>query len=322
MKKVIFLSILLVLVVAGCSQTKQDNLSLEEAKTMIVEFINTNLMQPGNEVSIKEVVEEDDLYKVVVNTTQGQEIESYMTKDGKKFFPQVIDVARVESEATNDQADNTPTEPQTAADVPKAEKASVELFVMSHCPYGTQMEKGILPVLETLGDKIDFELKFCDYAMHGETEINEQLNQYCIQKNEPEKLTAYLTCFLGEGKGDDCLTKEKINTSKLKSCVTATDQEFKITENFENNIDYRGRYPGFAIYKADTDNYGVSGSPSLVVNGTKIQSGRDASSILKTICAGFENPPEECETKLSSASPSPGFGFGTASGGSADASCE
>lgn len=55
---------------------------------------------------------------------------------------------------------------------------------MSHCPYGLQMEKGIIPVVETLGDSIDFQVKFCDYAMHGQTELDEQVLQYCIMKEK------------------------------------------------------------------------------------------------------------------------------------------
>jgi len=322
MKKIIFLSLLLLLVVSGCTLLEEGpkEISVEEAKALTADFINNNLMQPGSEVSIKEVVDEGSLYKVVVNMPNGQpEINSYLTKDGKKFFPQAMDIEEVE-QATADEASNPAAQPATA-DVPKAEKASVELFVMSHCPYGTQIEKGFLPVWETLGDQIDFELKFCDYAMHGKKELDEQLNQYCIQKNEPDKLLAYLTCFLEADKGAECLKKVNINTSKLNSCVTATDKEFKVTELFNDKTSWKSdRFPQFNVYQADNQKYGVSGSPGLVINGKKISSGRDSASLLKTICAGFNNPPEQCATDLSSASPSPGFGFGT-TGDSTDAGC-
>jgi len=59
----------------------------------------------------------------------------------------------------------------------------VELFVMSHCPYGLQVEKAILPAVKLLGDRIKFNVRFCNYAMHGKAEIDEELLQYCIQKN-------------------------------------------------------------------------------------------------------------------------------------------
>jgi hypothetical protein len=216
-----------------------------------------------------------------------------------------------------DQAATTPATP----DVPKAEMAKVELFVMSHCPYGTQIEKGILPVVETLGDKMDFQIKFCDYAMHGKKEVDEELNQYCIQKNEPDKYISYLECFLAEGDGEGCLKEESINIAQLNSCVQATDEEYKVTELYNDQSTWTsGRYPQFNIYKTETTAYGVSGSPTLVINGQKISSGRDSASLLRTICAGFENPPEECETQLTSAAPSSGFGFGT-SGSDTTADC-
>ncbi len=316
MKKIIFLGLILVVVATGCtklgSKTTEKVLTLEEAKAKAVEFVNTNLMQPGSTVSIKEASEEDGMYKLVINMSSGQEVTSYITKDGKKFFPQVMDIAEIEGK--NQNADQPDSQPQAAANVPKAEKAKVELFVMSHCPYGTQIEKGILPAVKTLGDKVDFELKFCDYAMHGKKELDEQLNQHCIQKNEPNKLYSYLDCFLEADDGAGCLIKTKINTSKLNVCVKAIDQEYKVTELFNDKSTWTsGRFPQFNVDKTDVTKYGVKGSPGLVINGEKISSGRDAASLLKVICNGYENPPAECLTELSSAAPSPGFGGGTGS---------
>ena len=69
----------------------------------------------------------------------------------------------------------------------KKEVPVVEAFVMSHCPYGTQFEKGFVKVWDVLGKKADFEVKFCDYAMHGKKEIDEQLLQYCIQEDSKAK---------------------------------------------------------------------------------------------------------------------------------------
>lgn len=313
MKKAIFLSLILVIAATGCtklgSKTVEKILTLEEAKAKAVDFINNNLMQPGSTVSIKEASEENGMYKLEINMSNGQEVTSYITKDGKKFFPQVMDI----KEAEEKNADK-PTEPQAAANVPKAEKAKVELFVMSHCPYGTQIEKGILPAVKALGDKVDFELKFCDYAMHGKKELDEQLNQHCIQKNEPDKLYSYLDCFLEADDGAGCLTKTKISSSKLNACVKATDREYKVTELFNDKSTWtNGRFPQFNVDKADAAKYDVKGSPGLVINGSKISSGRDAASLLKVICNGYENPPAECSTELSSAAPSPGFGGGTGS---------
>ena len=316
MKKIIILSLILAFFATGCSLTGADSqkiLSPEEAKATAIDFINNNLMQPGSEVSVKEIAEDNNLYKIVLNMSSGQEITSYLSKDGKLFFPQVMNIEEVAKEAEQNKNQEEANKTAASADVPKTEKAKVELFVMSHCPYGTQIEKGIIPAIEALGDDVDFELKFCDYAMHGKKELDEQLNQHCIQENEPEKLFEYLKCFLGEADATEkCLDSTRINRSKLTACINQTDEEYKVTELYnDQNTWTSGRFPQYNINKDDVLKYGVSGSPGLVINGVKISSARDSNSILKTICAGYENAPAGCAAELSSASPSPGFGYST-----------
>jgi hypothetical protein len=221
---------------------------------------------------------------------------------------------------------NTKTNSEPVADVveEKSDKPKVELFVMSHCPYGLQMEKGIIPVAKALGDKIDFKIKFNDYAMHGEKELKEQLSQYCIQKEQSDKYMAYLGCFTKDGDSgiESCLSNAKIDKNKLNGCIAKTDKEFKVLENFNNKAGFKGSYAGFEIFKADNEKYNVGGSPTLVINGTQSNSGRDSKSLLKSICSAFNNPPKECSTELSSDSPAPGFGAGAApSSGAAAAGC-
>ena len=192
----------------------------------------------------------------------------------------------------------------------KQDTPEVELFVMSHCPYGTQMEKAMLPVADLLQDEIDYELKFCDYAMHGKKELDEQLRQHCIQKNEEAKFNEYLTCFLNSSDSEQCLEKANIDQSQLEECVAATDEEYKVTEMFENKSTWRsGRFPVFNLYQEEVQEYGVRGSPTLVINGVTAQAGRTPQAILNAVCRGFEEKPEECDKSLSSAAPSPGFGF-------------
>ena len=203
----------------------------------------------------------------------------------------------------------------------KMEKPEVELFVMSYCPYGTQIEKGMLPVVELLGDKIDFELKFCDYAMHDKTELDEQTVQYCIQEGQNDKFIDYLTCFLEDGTSDRCIIEAGIDQSKLNSCVKATDSKFKITESYNDKSTWKGNFPTFTIYQEEVDKYSVGGSPTLIINGVTAKTGRDAASLLNAVCYGFSDNPNECDEVLDSASPSPGFGFSTSSG-SASGGCE
>ncbi|MCK4539777.1 hypothetical protein KAU09_01325 [Candidatus Parcubacteria bacterium] len=326
MKKIIVLSLILAFLATGCSfagTSSRKILAPEEAKAKAVDFINNNLMQPGSEVSVKEISEDNDLYKIVLNMSGGQEITSYLSRDGKLFFPQVMDIEEITKKTEQNKNQEEANKAAANADIPKTEKAKVELFVMSHCPYGTQIVKGIIPAIEALGDDVDFELKFCDYAMHGKKELDEQLTQHCIQKNEPQKLFEYLKCFLSEADSTEkCLDSARINRSKLTSCVNASDEEYKVTELYnDKNTWTSGRFPQYNVNKDDVVKYGVKGSPGLIVNGIKISSARDADSLLRTICSGYEEAPKGCSAELSSASPSPGFGYDK-TGSNTTAGCE
>ncbi|MEI6529233.1 MAG: hypothetical protein WCN88_02390 [Candidatus Falkowbacteria bacterium] len=299
-------------------------ISTDLAKKTAEDFINNFLMQSGSKATIKNITTEYGLYKLSVDITSDV-VDSYMTKDGKLFFPQALNVAEVTAAKAGTAAagsDTAAAATPSATVTKKSDKPVIELFVMSYCPYGTQIEKGILPVLSTLGSKINFQLKFCSYAMHGEKELTENLLQYCIQKEQPAKLNTYLTCFLADSsQSATCLDKAGINKNTVNSCVTKTDKDFKVMANFTSKTGYQGSYPGFDVQKADNDKYSVGGSPTLIINGQDIQSGRDSASLLATICSAFNTPPAECSTKLSSASPSAGFGTGTAAASGAAAGC-
>jgi hypothetical protein len=316
-KVVLPIVLVIILALIGFATLKKPtakNLSADEAKTTAENFVNEFLMAGGSKATVKEITEEYGMYKLQIDITSDV-VESYITKDGALFFPQALNIAEMGGQANSTPEASTAVIP---ADLPKTDKPVVELFVMSQCPYGTQIEKGILPVVELLGKKMDFQLKFVDYAMHGEVELKEQMSQYCINETQPDKFYPYLKCFLVAGDTASCLTSTGINQAKVDSCVKTTDSKYKITENFKNKVGYQGSYPGFDIHKADNTKYAVGGSPTLVINGKTVQSGRDPQTLLSTICAAFSEQPEECKTALSSDTPSAGFGTGTsASSGAA-----
>jgi len=257
-----------------------NGLSEDELSANTISFINENLLQAGDEAQLVSATKEGDLYNLKLNIA-GQEIDSYVTLDGKLLFPQVIKMDESLS-------DTEPTAPAPVPEVIKSAKPVVELYIMSHCPYGTQAEKGILPIVNLMGEKIDFELKFVNYAMHGKVELDEQLNQYCIQEEQNELFGDYLECFLTEGDGEGCLVSTKVDVSKMESCVAKADKEFKVSELYADQSTWSGgRYPQFNTHDADNEKYGVQGSPTLVINGAQVSSGRSPAAYLATICAAF-----------------------------------
>jgi len=300
---------------------RQTDIGLEGAKTKVTEFVTNNLVQPGTKIEVTGAALENGLYKVSFKVGT-QAVDSFITKDGSKFFPQAMDIDEVAKQAADSKAK---PEAKNTTPAPKTDVPEVNLFVMSYCPYGTQIEKGILPVINALGAKIKFTLKFVDYAMHDKKEIDENLRQYCIQKNQPAKLSAYLTCFLKKGQGTeaDCMTSAGVATAQVTSCVVATDTQFKITESYNDKSKWsNGTYPPFDVDKADNQKYGVQGSPTFIINGQETSVGRDPASMLKAICDAFNTAPAECQKQLASEAPTPGFGEGTtASPAGSNASC-
>lgn len=331
-KNLAILSGVIVLIIIGLVLTSNKSmfgkktLSPAEAKARAESFIKDFLVSSDTVFSLAEPIDYNEgLYEIEVTLQDsGQPIKSYMTKDGKLFIPQAMDIDEVSGVSGGSGTAGANTESAPVAQAPKSDKPKVEIFVMSHCPFGTQIEKGILPVAKALGSKIDFQLKFVNYAMHGQKEIDEQLAQYCISKEQNNKLYTYLDCFLQAGDSATCLNEAKIDQKKMAACVSSTDKQFKINEIFAKGQSAWGSsYPPFPIHDSENKAYGVQGSPSLVINGQQIESSRDAASLAKVICGAFNDGkrPAECDATFASATPAPGFGTGTQAAGAAAAEC-
>ncbi len=183
----------------------------------------------------------------------------------------------------------------------KSDKPTVELFVMSYCPYWTQAEKWILPVIKLLKNKIDFKIKFVNYCMHWKKEIDENTLQYCIQEKEPKKYLWYLECFLWkEDNSENCKKKLWINKNIIEKCIKNASEKFNITKNF----------PKYDIYDKENKKYWVQGSPTLVINGIKVSpKWRSPKAYLEIICSAFKNPPKECKKELSNVPYDSWFGW-------------
>ena len=291
---------------SGGSPSFSGSTSEEEVGQTALDFINNGLLQGQATATLNGVTTENGLYKLSVSV-QGQETPIYVSQDVSLMFLNAIPITEVTGAATS-----TPTQqPQASPEVPKSDKPEVELFVMSHCPYGTQAEKGMLPVAYLLGDKIDFDLKFVYYAMHPtQGEVEEQLNQHCIQTEQEDKFLDYLNCFLEDGDAERCYAEIEIDIDALSECYDRVVQEYKVIANLEDTASWlSGSFPLFDIHKEDNEKYGVGGSPTLVINGETVRTGRDSISVLDAICGAFNEAPEECNTELEEGTPGPGFGW-------------
>lgn len=246
-------------------------------------------------IELEKIVEESGLYRVDFKY-QGQTVPVYVTLDGKMVGS--LSAFPVEQKA----ATSTPSE--EPVEVVKSDKPVVDLFVMTHCPYGTQAEKGFIPFMEAFGNNVDAKIRFVHYFMHGEKEETETPRQVCIREEQSEKFLPYLREFLVEGDAAAAEAAADIDSSALAECISSGRADAYYAEDSE-------------ISQAA----GVRGSPTVVVNGAMAQAGRSPAAYLEVACSGFNTAPSECGSlNLDSASPAPMWGW-DATGAATQAQC-
>jgi hypothetical protein len=310
MKKVIIFALALALIATGCSKVeRKKNLSIEEAKTKTVDFINNNLMAPGSTVEIQEIVEDYGMYKLTV-TANENEVVSYVTKDGALFFPSVMNVEEIESEVAASKegdAGNAASAP-TVVNAPKADDVEVELFVMAFCPYGVIAENAMAPVYDLLGDEANINIRYIASipagsddinevsSLHGVVEGTEDARQLCLEKNYGKDALWKYVAEVNE----NCYPIYRTDANAFEDCwQTAAKNVGANVAKLDSCVDSEG---ADLIREADgtAKGYGVSGSPTLIINGAKVNATRTPEGFKQAICSGFNNPPAACDEVLSS----------------------
>jgi hypothetical protein len=207
-------------------------------------------------------------------------------------------------------------------EVPKAEKPKVEVYVFAYCPYGLQMEKAFMPIYDALKGKADFNIVAIG-AMHGEFERVESLRQICVEKlYGKDKLWAYLKAFdesstISSCSGDAKCLEPMLQTIYTKLAIDKTKVNSCMEKDAPAIYDEQGKQAA---------SLGISGSPSLVINGVQTQASRSPDGVAQAVCSAFTTSPSACSNTFSTAQASAGFGgssetAGTAASGSANAGC-
>ncbi|HII39179.1 TPA: thioredoxin domain-containing protein [Candidatus Micrarchaeota archaeon] len=282
----------------------QGQLSGQAAGEKAVKYLNENLLAAqGVTAVLNSVTEENGLYKLDMSINKGNETlqkpEAYASQNGRLLL--------VGTTFDLDKPVPTPEPAKPAATPQKTDKPVVELFVMSFCPFGVQAEQAMDPVIPLLKDSADIKIRYIAHigdtldsvqSLHGPTEGTEDIRQLCVAKNynttvlwnyvrtinaecypqysNPE---AYTTCW------KSAAAKAGINATAMEACITSE---------------------GVSLIKTEmevTAKYGVSGSPTLMINGVRYEGARSADAFKQGICAAFKTPPAACSQAVSSAAP-------------------
>jgi len=145
--------------------------------------------------------------------------------------------------------------------------------------------------------------------MHGKQELDENLRQYCIQNEDQSQYFEYLGCFVQGGNSSACLAEAGINLGNLNSCISATDAVYNISGQYNDQSTWQGgTYPLFDIHRDLNELYGVTGSPTIIINDVRVSvSPRTPENFKQIICSAFNTSPDECDQTLSTSVPSSGF---------------
>ncbi|MEM7821828.1 MAG: hypothetical protein QXX38_03405 [Candidatus Aenigmatarchaeota archaeon] len=280
--------VLVVVYLKGFPTTGFAVLTSQQAANKAIDYINKNLVQTGT-ASLVSVEEMSGVYKVITSY-QGQQIPVYVTKDGLYLFvSQPINMAQ--------EITKTTTQPQQ---VPKTDKPTVELYVMSFCPYGNRAENTMLPVYNLLKDKVDWKIYYIVSvsdstvsSLHGQPEVDENEREACVLSEYGLDKWWNFTVYVNNncGSSGDCWEKAAnqagIDVNKIKDCVSKKGLEL-MKES-----------------ESATDKAGATGSPTLIINGVKsnaVYQYGNSEAYKQAICEAFKSPPEECSKVLESSS--------------------
>ncbi len=300
--------------------------SANELGKKAVDYINDNQLSqtPASLVSASEV---SGLIKVKIKIGE-QEFDSYVSKDGKLLFPQAFEMTPVKTENIDENED--------PVSLQKTDSPMLEAFVVAACPYGLQMQRAAADAVANISSLAsNVIIRYIGsisngkvVAMHDQTpggeEAQENLRQICIREEQSDKYWNYISCYMKKSAGTlpngmplgdttGCLTSTGVNTIKLNTCMTDSNK-------------------GLTYAKVDfdlSDKYNVSGSPTLILNGTTISEsgygGRSSDGVKSMVCAGFNSEASFCSTELNKTGAAVSFSptyLAVSGSANQDASCQ
>ncbi len=277
-----------------------------------IDYINNNNLS-DTPAAMVSVAGESGIVKITIKIGESQ-FDSYATKDGKLLFPQAFDMSGNTPDSSSQDATTGSTTGKTAeeiiAAIQKSDKPVVDAFVVSRCPFGLQMQRMIADAINSVPTLAQYvNVKYIGdvsgstiTSMHGDAEAQENLRQICIREEQPTKYWKYVSCQMKSGDTAGCQTSTGVSSSQLNACISTPSR-------------------GIAYAQKDFDlanQYGVSGSPTLIVNGIETSefasdnspvfgSARSSDEIKTIVCEASNTKPNFCSTQLNTAQAATSF---------------
>jgi len=188
---------------------------------------------------------------------------------------------------------------QTATETPpaakeakaKAEAPTLEMYVMSQCPYGVQVVNAIAPVKEQLGAGLNLKIGYIGSgaagsftSLHGAGEVKGDIAQLCAAKHAPEKYLPLIVCQNKNPRAVDtnwkeCAGEAGVDATVIETCINGDEGQQLLAASF-----------------AESQQKGAQGSPTMLLNGKPYEGGRKSRDFLKAACeATTGEKPQRCK---------------------------
>ncbi|MCD6496999.1 MAG: DsbA family protein [Deltaproteobacteria bacterium] len=175
----------------------------------------------------------------------------------------------------------------------------LDLFVMSHCPYGTRALNASKEVVDNFKGNIDFHIHYIGNkkpdgtltSMHGLTEVQEDKRELCAIKYYPKnfKYMDYILCRNKNIRSKDwksCADPKKgFDAAKIEKCFKGDEGKKLLADSIE-----------------ESRSLGFGASPTWLANNKFKFSGVSAEAVRRNFCQHNKGT-KGCDKKLSTGAP-------------------
>jgi protein-disulfide isomerase len=240
------------------SVTAVSALTQIDAEDKVLDYVNSNLLQPPFTAVVISSEELDNLFQVTLEVA-GQEVSSYVTKDGRFFFPQGFDLdALSELEAQETKLVEVSVDDDSVKGDPDAPVTMIE-FSEFQCPFCKRyIDDAYLEIIKEYVDTGKVKYVFRDFPLSFHNQA------------KPAAMAA--ECAHEQGKFweyHDLLfeNNDQLGIENYKKWAVDLDLD---TEQFNNCLDTEKYLEEVEKDFSDGQKYGVSGTPAFFINGKLI----------------------------------------------------
>lgn len=159
---------------------------------------------------------------------------------------------------------------------------TLELFVMSQCPYGVEVVNAATEARKQLGGGLAMDVEFIGdgspgklESMHGKPEVDGDLAQICAKDMAPDRYLDFISCQNKNPRAvdknwRDCASEGGLEASAIESCMTGDKGQKLLAASF-----------------AEAKKRGASGSPTMFLNGKPYEGGRKPRDFMRSVCDAY-----------------------------------